>query len=149
MSEAIRNELLDLQQDGLLQVETAVQWAKEHESSALYRSLEWDDTVAGHLWRCQQVRRLIAVHVIGPDRVRQLVSLTIDRTHEGGGYRLTADVLAASGMRSILLRDALNELERVRRKYESLTELAKVWEAAEHVRREHEREKELESEDVA
>jgi hypothetical protein len=47
------------------------------------------------------------------------------------------------------LRDALNELERVRRKYESLTELAKVWEAAEHVRQEHEREKERESEDAA
>jgi hypothetical protein len=66
--------------------------------------------------------------------MRETVSLTIDRNHAGGGYRLISDVLATPNMRRVLLQDALDELERVKRKYESLTELAKVWDEAAKVR---------------
>jgi hypothetical protein len=135
----IKDELVELQRqaNGLLQVETAVEWAESHPDSALHKSLDWDDETAGHEWRCHQIRRLIAVHIVNGDRARETVSLTIDRNREGGGYRLISDVISTPDMRRVLLQDALDELERVKRKYESLTELAKVWEEAHRVRQKH------------
>lgn len=132
----IKDELINLQKEhnGLLQVETIVEWAERHPDSQLHKSLEWDNERAGHDWRCQQVRRLIAIHVTSVDHVREMVSLSIDRHHEGGGYRLIADVMATSNMRQVLLQDALAELDRVKKKYESLTELAKVWDEATKVK---------------
>ena len=132
----IRSELIELQQQagGLLQVEAAVEWASENTDSALYKSLEWDNDKAGHEWRCHQIRRLIAIHVVNDDGVRQMVSLTIDRGD--GGYRDLDAVMAVPDLRSILLRDALSELERVQKKYEMVSELAKVWEETRQVRRE-------------
>lgn len=136
MSNAIRNELLALQQQagGLLQVEPVVAWAKQNPDSALHASLEWDDSKAGHEWRLHQVRRLIAVHIVNVEGVREMVSLTIDRSKPGGGYRGLGAVLSVPNLRSVLLQDALDELEGVRLKYESVSELAQVWEEVERVR---------------
>lgn len=130
----IRSELIELQQQagGLLQVETAVEWATRNPDSALHKTLEWDNDVAGHEWRCQQIRRLIAIHVVNDTGVRQMVSLTIDRVE--GGYRDLDVVMAAPDLRSVLLSDALDELERVQRRYEKITELSSVWGEVERVR---------------
>jgi hypothetical protein len=124
----IREELLDLQKrHKILKPETAVEWARAHPQSALHSSLEWDDSAAANEFRIWQVRRLIAIHIVSETGVRQMVSLTIDRTKVGGGYRALDDVLASGTMRDVLLADALAELERTRSKYESLVELASVW----------------------
>lgn len=138
---SVESELLELQQqaDGLLQVEPVVKWAEQHPDSALHGALEWDDQEAGHAWRCHQVRRLIAVHIVNAEGERQLVSLTIDRSHEGGGYRSIDAVLSVQKFRQVLLQDALDELERVQHKYEHLVELSKVWQEANKVRQRHQR----------
>jgi hypothetical protein len=136
----IKDELLALQRqagDGLLQVEPVVTWAAQHPDSALHKSLPWDDAAAAHEWRCHLVRRLIAIHIVNETGVRQMVSLTIDRTAPGGGYRSLNAVMAAPNLRKILLNDALDELERVQRKYEAVTELARVWQEIEHARQQH------------
>jgi hypothetical protein len=131
----IRDELLGLQRGHtVLQVERVVDWAREHPESALHRSLEWNDRTAAHHYRCQQVRRLIAIHVVSDDGVRQLVSLKIDRVAPGGGYRDLSTVMRAPELRRMLLAEALEELDRLRLKYEGLRELAGVWEAADRVR---------------
>ena len=73
MSE-IKNELLALQQqadNGLLQVERVVAWAEQHPDSALHKSVEWDDEAAGHEWRCHLVRKLIAIHIVNVEGVRE------------------------------------------------------------------------------
>jgi hypothetical protein len=124
----IKDELLDLQKrHKILRPETAVEWARVHPQSALHASLEWDDSAAANEFRIWQIRRLIAVHIISETGVRQMVSLTIDRSNAGGGYRALDDVLASQTMQEVLLADALAELERVRAKYESLVELASIW----------------------
>ena len=130
----IKQELIELQQgaDGLLQVEAAVEWAAENTDSALHKSLEWDNEVAGHEWRCHQVRRLIAIHVVNDDGVRQMVSLTIDR--RDGGYRNLNAVMDAPDLRTVLLNDALAELDRVQKRYEAVSELAKVWQETAQVK---------------
>lgn len=138
---SIKEELLALReaQGGILRVEPVVEWAQAHPTSDLHKSLEWDDEKAGFEWRCHQVRRLIAVHVVNEEGERQMVSLTIDRVRPGGGYRDIQDVGSVPNLREVMLGDALDELERVQARYNHLQELVQIWEAADQVRQRHPR----------
>lgn len=127
-------ELLQEQHGGILQPEVAVAWAEKHRSSALHSALEWNDEKAGHQFRLQQVRQLIIINIRNEEGVREAISLSVDRHQPGGGYRELHTVLASKKLREVLLSDALAELERVRLKYESLSELARVWSAVDQVR---------------
>lgn len=103
-------------------------------SHALHGYFDWDDTEAARKWRLVQARKLIRYIVEPGDEVdQQLVhtftSLSSDRITPSGGYRMTATILADTELRSEMLRDARNELERTRRKYAILSELASVWRA--------------------
>ena len=132
----IRNELLALQaaaEDGILHAEKVVEWARDNPGSALHRSLQWNDAKAAHEYRIDQVRRLISVHVVDARGHPLLVSLSIDR-NIGGGYRPIADVLKAQDLRDVLVRDALEELERVQDKYARVEALATVWAEADRIR---------------
>ena len=125
---AIRDELVALhRQDPLLKVETVHEWAIANPQSALHGELEWDNEVAGHRHRLDQIRRLIAIHIVSPSGARQVISLSIDRVRPGGGYRDLDSVLKVATLREVMLDDALADLERMRVKYEHLSELAKVW----------------------
>lgn len=136
MSARIQAELLALRDsNGIIDARRAVDWAKQHQDSALYQALEWDDATAAIEYRISQVRRLIAVHIVDAEGHRQVVSLSVDR-QQGGGYRSVQDVLSVDDLRAVMLSDALEELQRVQRKYEYLQELAKVWEAAQQVEQE-------------
>jgi hypothetical protein len=126
-------ELLDLQtSDGLLHPRTVVNWAQDNVDSALHSALEWDNAVAGDAWRMQQVRQLIALHLIDASGGPRLVSLSIDRSH-GGGYRVMEQVMATPDLREIALNDALAELRRVEEKHQHLIELERVWQARSQV----------------
>lgn len=131
----IQSELLALKtKDGLIIPEQAVSWAAKNPASKLYQSLEWDDATAGHQFRLWQVRRLVSIYVVNDEGHRSVVSLSVDRTKPGGGYRDLNDVLPVADLRNILLQDALAELERVQQKYERLSELAEVWAAKDRVK---------------
>lgn len=144
---SIETELLALKNaGGLIVAEDVVAWAKDNPASALHSSLEWDDAKAGHQYRLWQVRKLIAVYVTTEEGVRNLVSLSIDRTREGGGYRPLDDVLSSKALHEIMLQDALKELDRVQAKYEQLKELKPVWRARDEVRRKSRKGKEAASE---
>lgn len=133
---SLKDELLNFKNDdGLIVVEEAESWARNNPDSDLHRSLEWDDAKAGHQHRLWQLRRLIAIHIVSEEGVRQVVSLSIDRKSQGGGYRELGDVLRKPSLRDVMLRDALAELERVQAKYNTLQELAEVWAAKDNVRR--------------
>lgn len=130
----IKAELLALKRkNGMILAEDGVVWARKHPQSKLHKSLEWDDAKAGQEYRIWQVRRLIALYIVSASGQRQLVSLSIDRSKEGG-YRSLDDVLPNSQLRDVLLEDALKELDRVQQKYDSLTELSAVWTAKEQVK---------------
>jgi hypothetical protein len=134
MSVAIADELLALRNDnGVINPAEVVTWAKDNPASRLHASLEWDDALAGERWRREQVRTLIAVHVVDAEGSRKLISLSIDRT-ASGGYRPLDEVLGQPTLREVMLKDALAELDRVQKKYEKLQELQRVWLAANEVR---------------
>jgi len=124
---------------GLLQPETVVESARS-KASPLHSRFEWDNTVAGQLYRIHQARNLIrvSVEIIGgtEEKADVFVSLTTDRMKEsGGGYRIMSEVLTDAQMRKQMLADALAELEIFREKYSRLKELASVFAAIRKVRK--------------
>lgn len=132
---ALTQELLALRgEDGLVYPREAVEWARRHKKSALHAQLLWDDTQAAEEYRVWQVRSLIAIHIVDAEGDRRLVSLSIDRVKDGG-YRAIEDLAENVDFRQVMLNDALEELDRLQRKYSRLKELDRVWEAAEMARR--------------
>lgn len=118
--------------DGILVAEHVVEAAKRA-ASPLHNMFDWDDSEAANKWRIHQARQLIRVTVEyigkGEDKIpmRVFVSLTDDRVE--GGYRVTAQVLSDAAKRKQMLDDAIEEMNRFRRKYAALKELAEVFEA--------------------
>jgi hypothetical protein len=133
---AIADELLALKNaNGVINPATAVEWARKNKKSTLHANLEWDDGVAAERWRVSQVRQLIAIHIVDAEGGRRFVSLSIDRKHDGSnGYRSLEDVIGRQDLRSIMLADALADLERVQARYSKLSELQPVWDAADEAR---------------
>ncbi len=133
---SIRDELLEIQRDNddnILHPREVVEWARRNTNSALHSAIEWDDQRAADAYRLVQVRRLIEVHVVSGGGDQRVISLSSDRT-AGGGYRSEADVIARPDLRAVMLRDALEELERVQAKYERVKGLSEVWEATDAAR---------------
>lgn len=133
---SIREELVALKSNGMLRAEDVVAWARDHEASALYSALEWDNEKAADQYRLWQVRRLIAIHVTDDQGERRLVSLSIDRIR-GGGYRDVEDIAVNAELSSTMLADALDELRRIRTKYNKVKALVNVWNAVEDADRRH------------
>ena len=130
----IRDELLAIMagsDDQMLHAEQAVNWAGEHPDSALHARLQWDDAVAGHEYRLQQMRQLIQLHIRIETGEPRLISLTYDRSR-GGGYREKAEVFRSRHLAEIAETDAMRELVRVRRKYGHIKRLAAVWHEIDH-----------------
>lgn len=115
-----------------LEPSSVVEFARNHTGSVLHRCFTWDDGEAAEKWRLEEARSLIvSVRVQFPnlkDTTRFYVSLSTDRV-QGEGYRTITDVLSASETREVHLRDALNELESVKRKFRHIQELMSVWES--------------------
>lgn len=93
---------------GMLQVDDVLEAAKD-ESSVLHKHFEWDDSEAADLYRRQQARTLIQrcrIQIVEtePVKVRAFVSLPTDRNN-GGGYRLTTEVVSDESMKAELLHD--------------------------------------------
>lgn len=130
--DAIRKELARLQRDGVIRPVDVVEVARD-ESSPLHGCFQWDDSEAAHQYRLVQARNLLRVYVNVEDRksdpVQAFVSLTSDRVKPGGGYRVLTDVMNDDAMREQLLQDAFVQFRNMRRKYQHLQKLAKVWAA--------------------
>jgi hypothetical protein len=139
---SIETELLKIKgTNEFLVPEEAEAWARQHPRSDLHASLEWDNDKAGYQFRLWQIRRLIAVHIRTEGGVRTMLSLSIDRHREGGGYRSVVDILARRDLHEVLLSDSLSELDRIQIKYSQIKELEPVWRARDTVRRRHQRKK--------
>lgn len=124
----IQDELLAIKGNKeMLLAEDVIAWARSHPKSKLHQAIEWDDRKAADEHRLWQARRLIALHITFDDGERKFVSLSVDRTRDGGGYRDIEDVVRDKMLHDIMLADALNELQRVQLKYERLKQLKPVW----------------------
>lgn len=134
--DAIRAELERLKADGVIRPADVVDAARD-EKSPLHSLFNWDDSEAAHQYRLLQARNVLRVYVVVEEasgsNVRAFVSLTSDRNKEGGGYRALADVLTDDALRDQMLRDALTQLQNMRKKYSQIQQLSKVWSAVDEV----------------
>lgn len=93
---------------GMLLVDDVLKEA-QNEDSILHKHFVWDDSEAAELYRKQQARALIQrckIQMVEsePVEIRAFVSLPTDRSN-GGGYRLTSEVVGDEYMKSELLHD--------------------------------------------
>jgi hypothetical protein len=96
------------QNGGVLKVDDVLEEAR-NEASPLHAHFEWDNTTAADAHRRAQARALIqrcriTLVETEPVRIRAFVSLPTDREN-GGGYRLTSEVLGHEMMREELMHD--------------------------------------------
>ena len=96
------------QNGGVLKVEDVLAEARD-EGSPLHKHFEWDDSEAAELYRRTQARSLIQKCKITlidsqPVEIRAFVSLPTDREN-GGGYRLTSEVVSNEQMRAEFVHD--------------------------------------------
>ena len=93
---------------GMLMVDDVLEAAKDPKS-VLHKHFQWDNDKAAEAWRKQQARQLIQKVTVtiekAPDvHIRAFVSLSTDQ-HDGGGYRMTANVLSDEHLKGQLLHD--------------------------------------------
>jgi hypothetical protein len=143
-AEAIRSELLAINEEhGVLTPELVVQRSREP-ASALHQFFEWDDDQAAEKFRLVQAGALIRrvrltivrasteTKVVTFGSVRAFVSPASERKSKAnpeGGYGTIQDVLSDEDRRADLIATARRELAALRRKYETLEELSAVWDA--------------------
>lgn len=136
-------DLISRKNGGVVLPEAVVEFAKDPET-ALHSRFDWDDSEAAAKWRLVQARQVIRLELTvvpanGPpvalgislDRdttIRRFTSLMDDRKN-GGGYRYTEKVLSVPEQREKLLAQAFAEFEVLRRKYQTLKQLAPVFAA--------------------
>lgn len=110
-------------------------------SSVLHGAFTWDDTEAANKWRVLEAQRLIRRCVItvehnGKDvETFAFVGLSTDREAASphNPYRLANDVAKDDDLLAIAERDALEQLKAIKKRYEHLKRLAKVWDAIDEV----------------
>ncbi|MFW6275032.1 MAG: hypothetical protein ACOC2M_00195 [bacterium] len=129
---SIKEELILLTKNGILNPHDVVEYAKNPETH-LHSKFEWDNTKAAHEYRLEQARKTIRLHLNviqtndNEEKVtRYFISLKEDRI-PGGGYRTMNSVLSDSEKREKLLDEALQELIRIRMKYQDLNELSEIF----------------------
>lgn len=130
--EAWETELLALEANGLLNPRDVVEWARSHPKSALHAKFNWDvEAAAMEYWLIQARKLIVSVTVVPVENtpIQMYVSLKSDRNTEGG-YRQTVKVLSNADMREQLLQQAFADFEYWQQKYQTLAELAPVFEAA-------------------
>ena len=107
------------------------------EDSPLHGAFEWDDGAAAEKYRLEQAQRLIrSFRVIVGDgaktvEVPAFIGVSIDRT-EGKAdnpYRLAEVVMRTPDLVSCAVEDALGQLNALRERYKSRSDLGEVWEA--------------------
>jgi len=129
---AVKAELERLKADGVIKPADVVRFAR-NEDTALHACFTWDDGEAAQQYRLLEARNILRVYVTteasDTSSVRAFVSLTTDRTKEGGGYRSIADVMSDDALRGQMLADAFVQFKTMQRRYKSLQQLSKVWEA--------------------
>jgi len=126
---------------GLLAPRDVVKYARDPKHE-LHREFMWDNERAGHRYRLMQARKMITHYTVTlsmpaqgrVEKMRGYVALSTDRPR--GGYRALVEILRDEHMTAQMLEDALASLSHWQKRYQRVTELTPIFEAAERVRRE-------------
>lgn len=135
-AEIVGRELEKLERkNGSVQPEDMVKAAKS-EKSVLHPLFEWDNDKAADAYRVEQAKTVIRLLVVEdlsgegmPKKVRAFVNVSESR--EKGVFINTQKALETPETRGIVLRAAFAELVAFKAKYETYTELSRVFTAIE------------------
>lgn len=128
---------------GLLRPASVVDAARD-EKSPLHGAFEWDDTEAAQKYRLLQAQSLIRSFKVEIERNGQtltvpvFVGVSTDRTGDKADnpYRMLEQVVEKPDLMAVAVRDAIDQLEALRKRYAHLQELADVWAAVDkHAKR--------------
>ena len=116
---------------------TIVEEASSPKSPA-HKLFEWDDTAAGREFRLLQARIILGSFVIETEVTTKGKSVKwVDVPYVSraapGQYEITTHAMKAPDKRDFILREALSEMKRWRRRYASLSDLAVVFAAMDEV----------------
>lgn len=128
-------ELERLRQEGGggLTQDAVVERARSH-NSALHKHFDWDDTSAAHKYRLEQAGdliRSITVDISRSNLTEKPIRAFVNVTQKSGerSYQNTLVAMSDKELREQVIRAAWAELLAVRRKYDGLEELARVFAA--------------------
>lgn len=124
-------ERIRVEHNGRLTQEDVVNEAKS-EDSPLHPAFEWDNEKAAHQWRLEQAGYMIRHLVVSMETsegekrpaVRAFVNVERDRDRS---YTSLAHAMSDEELRSQVVNKAWAELESWRRRYEELSEFAKLF----------------------
>ena len=135
-------ERLQALHGGLVTEDQVVADARDNPTAPTHAVFEWDDSAAAEEYRRVQARHLLrslVVTIITPKRepvdVCAFVSTPRRNTVNASDYRSLVDVMADPYLRGELLKQALNDLLTLRRKYAELSELSQVFAAIDKLRK--------------
>ena len=112
--------------------------ASRAENAPLHSCFEWDDTIAAEKYRLNQagdIIRNITVKIVDSSEKPQVVRafVNVKPRNEKGEFVSIQTAMIKDEYRDQVLRNALNELQNFKRKYQSYTELRAVFKAIDEV----------------
>ena len=118
-----RLEQLRIAGDGELTPEVVIADAR-HSASPLHSLFEWDDTEAAH-----QYRLVVRYRAAPGDGARSVVAFVNVKDGDRQYYTATALALSDPERRAIVLRQAWEDFQMLRKRYAQLTEFAQLFAA--------------------
>lgn len=102
----------------------------------LHKCFEWDDAIAAEKHRLDQARQVVR-HLVIRETVKEDKPPIrfFFRPESGAGYQPTQVIVRNQDSYQALLKSAMRDLEALRAKYHSLTELEQVFDAIEELMR--------------
>lgn len=125
------------ERDGGLITPIAVIEAARDPNSVLHGAFTWDDREAAEKWRIREAQHLIRECRItiqhGDKKIETyaFVGLSTDRVDSSANnpYRVASDVAQNNDLLAVAERDALNQLDNLKGRFEHLKRLKPVWDA--------------------
>jgi hypothetical protein len=136
--DTVRGALIDIasKYEGRLLPADIVEEASDPDH-VLHDEFEWNDTEAGHSFRLMQAGALVRgvrLNIIREDKPTKSIELTTTRafvsrpTQRGvNGYEKLESIMSDEAAKQELLEAAKNDLLTLKRRYENLQQLGKIW----------------------
>lgn len=107
--------------------ENIVKYAKS-ESTELHKCFEWNDSVAGHKYRCIQAQQIVRNLVVVKEETEEKTPIRFFyNTGDGSGeYKPVKMILRNEDEYQALLKRAMEELHSFKKKYSCLSELEEI-----------------------
>ena len=109
--------------------ENIVDYAKS-EDTELHKCFEWDDSIAGHKYRCMQAQKVVRSLVITREDTGEKTPIRLlhSEGNRTGEYKPIYMIVRDKDEYQSLLERALDELRAFKRKYSCLSELEEILE---------------------